>query len=133
MMLIALFLLADEPAPNCRTRAGCDAAVRAVISGSDSDGDGRLSRSEWTRMGEKALAPHRNEMVPADMARMRRDIADDFRGEDGDGDGYLTREEMLKVRMAAFPCFDANADGTLSGEEQSAGIDTCRPGDGSLR
>jgi hypothetical protein len=125
-MLMLLALLAQEP-PACRTRAGCAAAVAAVIARSDSDDDGRLSRSEWTRMGEAALAPLSGQMAPDEVARMRRDIAEDFRAEDADGDGYLTADEMLKIRMAAFPCFDADGDRKISPEEHSAGIDLCRP------
>jgi Ca2+-binding EF-hand superfamily protein len=116
MMLLLLALAAQEPPPSCSTRASCDAAMTTVIRASDSDRDGRLSRAEWTAMGEKALT--RLPVVPAEIERLRRDIAADFRAEDINGDGYLTHGEMLEVRLAAFPCLDSDGDGTISDEER---------------
>lgn len=124
MMILALALAAQEGSPSCSTRAGCDAAMTAVIRASDSDRDGRLSRAEWTAMGERALAPL--PAIPGEIARLRGDIAADFRAEDADNDGYLTHDEMLKVRLAAFACIDADGDGTLSNEERER-VSLCAP------
>ncbi|MDB5706744.1 MAG: hypothetical protein JWN66_3860 [Sphingomonas bacterium] len=128
MLLAALiFLTAQEAAPNCRTRAACDAGIKAVIDGWDTDRDGRLNRAEWDRMGEIMLARISPPAPPDALTEMRKDIAADFRWEDGNGDGYVTREEMLKVRLAVFSCLDGNGDGTISDEEKAAREDRCKP------
>ena len=128
MLLTALLLLtAQQAAPNCRTRTGCDAGMAAVIDGWDVDRDGRVSRAEWDRMGDTMLARISPPATPDVMAEIRKDIAADFRWEDGNGDGYITREEMLKVRLAVFSCMDGNGDGTISDAEKAAGEDKCKP------
>ena len=126
-MLVTLLLLVQEPPSDCRTLAGCEAGMKAVVSGWDVDRDGRLSRAEWDRMGETLLARIAGRATPDELKRIRKDIAADFRGEDANGDGYLTGQEMLTVRKNAFACMDGKGDGTISDAEKSAGEAKCRP------
>jgi hypothetical protein len=117
--------LAMQDAPTCSSRAGCEAAVAAVIREWDKDRDGSLSRSEWTAMGESKLAAL--PAIPDEIVRLRREIAADFRAEDGNDDGFLTHDEMLKIRLAAFPCLDGDGDGILSEQERER-VSLCGPG-----
>jgi hypothetical protein len=127
MMLVAVLLLAQEPPPDCRTLAGCEATGKATVGTWDVDGDRRLSRAEWDRMGETLLSRIGGQPTPDNLTQIRKDIAADFHWEDANGDGYVTSEEMLKARKDAFSCMDGDGDGRISDEEQSAGEVKCKP------
>ena len=124
-MLLALALAMQDSPTTCSSRAGCKAAVAAVIKVWDTDRDGSLSRSEWAAMGESKLSAL--PAIPDEIDRLRREIAADFLAEDGDGNGVLTHDEMLKIRLAAFPCMDSDGDGMLSEQERERAA-LCGPG-----
>ena len=94
-----------------------------VLTGHDTDGDGKWSRSEVEAMMDLSLsadpqqAPNRREM--------RDRLIEDFAAQDLDRDGYLDLAELLKQPLATFTCMDADSDGSLSELEIQGGIGRC--------
>lgn len=83
------------------------ASRSSALLGRDSDGDGRVSASEWAAGGFKGAAN-----------RPRRDPAKAFARFDSNQDGYLDRSEIGNLVARRFARADVNGDGSLTRDER---------------
>jgi len=112
--------------PTTETRAGIIAGYRMVLSANDRDGDGRVSRAEWTAMVSGVL-PEQPLPDPhlADYTETRASLLAQFDEQDLNHDGYLTLRELVREPLAFFACADRNRDGRLSEREIWRAMSRC--------
>jgi len=116
---LLLASIGPERMPTADTRAGIIAGYRLVLTANDHDGDGRLSRAEWTAMVSVAF-PERPRETPApeNYAQLRASMLAFYAGQDRNGDGYLDLRELVREPLAHFACADRNRDGRATRREQ---------------
>jgi len=128
--MFALFLLAaaaakPHAAPDTSTRTGLVASYTAMVKRIDSDGDGKVSRSEWATMVDAAPMLQSQGLSAAQRDGLRAALMAGFDQNDSDRDGSLTLDELMAKPLMRFACMDANHDGKVTQAEAEAGMDKC--------
>ncbi len=80
----------------------------ARIIAADTDGDGRVSRAEWTAMTSMATS------------KGGHDRSRQFDAIDANHDGYLDKDEIRLALEKRFHKLDINGDGSLTPDERMA-------------
>lgn len=130
--MLALFFLAAAAArphaaaaPDTSTRAGLVASYTAMLKRIDSDGDGKVSRTEWAAMVDASPMLQSGSLSQTQRYGLRAGLMAEFDRDDSDKDGLLTLDEMLAKPLFRFACLDSNHDGTVSQTETAANMDRC--------
>ena len=132
-MSFALFLLAAAAAakphavaaPDTSTRAGLIASYERLVKRIDTDGDGKVSRAEWSVMVDASPMLQSLSISQAQRDGLRAALMAGFDQNDSDHDGFLTIDELLAKPLFRFACLDANHDGKISQAEMAANMDRC--------
>jgi len=113
---------APDPVPRSWIRDG----YQAVLAAHDRDGDGTLSRAEWTAMvGVSFPAQPRPGEEVSNYGEVRTDLIALYDQFDTDRDGKLTLDELIRLPLATFDCMDSDRDLLLSQAEVQSGMDRC--------
>ena len=91
---------------------------RRMFERIDADGDGFVTAQEH-RASRAAAAKHREE-AERERAEVEEQTARFFKAHDKDGDGKLALNDMPSWAQRAFPKMDANGDGVLTSDENTA-------------
>jgi hypothetical protein len=124
--LLAAALVGPDRLPPTESRAGILAGYRLVLATNDLDGDGRLSRAEWSAMVSIAFPEQPLESPPPDnYAQVRDSVLAFYADQDRNHDGYLDLGELVRAPLAQFACADRNRDGRVSEREQWRAMSDC--------
>ena len=125
LLLLTVAAAAKSHAAPALTREALVKNYDAMFRHIDTDGDGKISRAEWTVMVDASPMLQSTSLSPAQREALRASLMAGFDQNDSDKDGFLTLDELLARPLVRFACLDANHDGKVTQTEAEAGMDKC--------